>query len=63
MRAVGLFVPMLRELSGTAYQFTAPFVVDDEATRRRVGWEAEAWPTTVERVVGSARALSAAGAR
>ena len=63
MRAVGLFAPMVRELSGTAYQFTAPFVVDDQATRRHVGWEAEAWPTTVARVVDAALASRAAGAR
>lgn len=61
MRTIGLVVPMLRELSGTAYQFTAPFVVDDAATRRHVGWEARDWPDTVNRVVDAARATNAAG--
>lgn len=63
MRTLGLVVPMLRELSGTAYQFTAPFVVDDAATRRHVGWEAEPWPDTVGRVVDAARATLEAKAR
>ncbi len=63
LRTLGLVVPMLRELSGTAYQFTAPFVVDDTSTRRQVGWEAQAWPDTVGRVVAAARATVAAGAR
>lgn len=63
MRTVGLVVPMLRELSGTAYQFTAPFVVDDTSTRLHVGWEAQAWLDTVERVVDAARATVAAEAR
>ena len=63
LRTVGLVVPMVRELSGTAYQVTAPFVVDDAATRRHVGWEAEAWVHTVGRVVDAARGMIAAGAR
>lgn len=61
LRTVGLAVPMLRELSGTAYQFTAPFVVDDAATRSHVGWQAQAWPETVERVVDAARTTAASG--
>jgi nucleoside-diphosphate-sugar epimerase len=63
MRTMGAVVPMLRELSGTAYQFTAPFVVDDEATRRQVGWDAQAWPHTVGRIVDAARGTITAGAR
>jgi nucleoside-diphosphate-sugar epimerase len=63
MRTLGIVVPMLRELSGTAYQFTAPFVVDDSATRDLVGWGPEPWQETVARVVESARAATSAGAR
>ncbi len=63
LRAAGLVVPTVRELSGTAYQFTAPFVVDDTATRRHVGWDAQAWEHTVDRVVDAARGTIAAGAR
>lgn len=63
LRAAGLVVPMLRELSGMAYQLTAPFVVDDAQTRRHVGWQAQAWEHTVDRVVEAARGTIAARAR
>ena len=63
MRALGLVVPMLRELAGTAYQFTAPFVVDDSATRDLVGWGPQPWDETVARVVDAARTAATAGAR
>jgi nucleoside-diphosphate-sugar epimerase len=63
LHAAGLFVPMLRELSGTAYQFTSPFVLDHAATVRHVGWEPEDWGTTLGRVVRSARGSVQAGAR
>ncbi len=63
MRTLGLVVPMLRELSGTAYQFTAPFVVDDSATRDVVGWGPQPWDETVARVVEDARAVATTGAR
>jgi nucleoside-diphosphate-sugar epimerase len=56
LRAVGMVAPMVRELAGTAYQFTAPFVVDDSATRALVGWGPETWEQTVMRVVDTARA-------
>jgi nucleoside-diphosphate-sugar epimerase len=36
-RLLALGHPMLRELLGTRYQFTAPFVVDDRRFRREVG--------------------------
>lgn len=63
LRAAGVLVPMLRQLSGTAYQFTAPFVVDDSATTGHVGWGAEDWDTTLGRVVRAARPTVPAGAR
>jgi nucleoside-diphosphate-sugar epimerase len=62
LRTAGLFSPMLRELSGTAYQFTSPFVVDHSATVRHVGWEPESWSQTVARIIGQAR-TAGAGAR
>jgi nucleoside-diphosphate-sugar epimerase len=55
MRAVGLAVPLMRELAGTSYQFTAPFVVDDSATRAQVGWAPQPWQETLQRVVQQAR--------
>ena len=63
LRVLGVVSPMLRELAGTAYQFTAPFVLDHSATVRHFGWEPEEWAVTVERVVHDARLTSAAGAR
>ncbi len=63
MRTLGIVVPMLRELAGTAYQFTAPFVLDSSTTQRLVGWGPQDWGETIERVVASARATSTAGAR
>ena len=55
LRAVGLFSPMVRELAGTAYQFTHPFVVDHSTTVGHVGWQPEEWSETVARVVRDAR--------
>jgi nucleoside-diphosphate-sugar epimerase len=43
LRAVGLFSPMARELPTTMYQFTAPFIIDDEATRLKLGLEPTPW--------------------
>ena len=48
---------------GTAYQFTAPFVVDHSATVDLVGWQPQEWTDTVERVVREARTAETAGVR
>ncbi len=40
---VGLFVPMVRELKETYYQFDAPFVLDDSAARTELGIEPTDW--------------------
>jgi nucleoside-diphosphate-sugar epimerase len=63
LRTLGLFVPMLRELAGTAYQFTAPFVVDDRATVELLGWRAQEWAQTVDGVVAAARTSAPAAVR
>jgi nucleoside-diphosphate-sugar epimerase len=39
MWATGLFMPVLKELRTTRYQFTAPFVVDSSATTQMFGLE------------------------
>lgn len=44
IKAIGLFNPLIRELPKTMYQFTAPFVIDDSATRRQFGIEPTPWP-------------------
>ncbi|MEI8082025.1 MAG: NAD-dependent epimerase/dehydratase family protein [Actinomycetes bacterium] len=43
LSAVGLFSPMVRELKETYYQFNAPFVIDDSATRSELGLEPTPW--------------------
>ncbi len=63
MRTLGVVVPMLRELAGTAYQFTAPFVVDSSVTQAHFGWGPQDWAQTVDRVVAGAGTASPAGAR
>lgn len=56
LRAMGVVSPMMRELAGTAYQFTAPFVVDDTATRDHFGMQPQDWQDTLAAIVRSARA-------
>jgi len=43
----GLFSPLLRELAGTVYQFTGPFVMDSTAAQRDLGLAPTAWAETV----------------
>jgi nucleoside-diphosphate-sugar epimerase len=38
MSAIGLLVPIVRELKEMAYQFEEPFVVDDSRFRARFGF-------------------------
>lgn len=52
LRALGLFVPLLRELDEMAYQWQEPFVTDDRAFRARFG----ATPTSLD---DGARAMAA----
>ncbi len=43
VRTAGLFVPMMRELQETRYQFDRPFVADSTHTRATFGLEATPW--------------------
>ncbi|MFZ0530660.1 MAG: NAD-dependent epimerase/dehydratase family protein [Propionicimonas sp.] len=43
VRAMRLVIPLIRELQETEYQFTAPFVLDDSATRTTFGLEPTPW--------------------
>ncbi|MEI6622622.1 MAG: NAD-dependent epimerase/dehydratase family protein [Actinomycetes bacterium] len=43
LSTVGLFSPMVRELKETYYQFDAPFVIDDSATRTEFGLTPTPW--------------------
>jgi len=47
LSAAGLFIPLVRELKETYYQFEAPFVIDDSATRLELHLEATAWKNVV----------------
>lgn len=55
LRLTGVVSPMMRELAGTAYQFTAPFVVDDSATRTHFGMQPQDWERTLASIVTTAR--------
>ncbi len=61
LRLMGLFDPVVRELRGTLYQFTAPFVIDDSETRTRFGLVPEPWVAAVSRVAAEGRPAAAAG--
>ena len=43
LAGVGLFVPMVRELKETYYQFDAPYILDDSVTRSELGLEPTDW--------------------
>jgi nucleoside-diphosphate-sugar epimerase len=61
LRAVGLVDPTVKELLGTLYQFTGPFVIDDSETRERFGLEPQRWDDVLARVVAHGRTAAAAG--
>jgi nucleoside-diphosphate-sugar epimerase len=52
---MGLFNPTVRELRRTLYQFTAPFVIDDAATRAELGLTPTPWPDVLATTVAAAR--------
>lgn len=55
LRVVGVAVPVVREIAGTAHQFSAPFVIDDSAARAHFGLQPQPWATTLEQVLARAR--------
>lgn len=61
LRAVGVVVPMVREIAGTVYQFTAPFVLDDSAARRHFGLDHAPWTQTLQRALDAETAASRSG--
>jgi len=62
LRAVGLVVPSVREISEIAYQFTQPFEVDARADQERLGVLATPWPQAAVETVAWWRGLAVAGA-
>ena len=55
IRALGLVVPMLRELEETRYQFVRPFVMDSSATERTFGLAPTPWETVCAETVAGYR--------
>jgi nucleoside-diphosphate-sugar epimerase len=63
--ALGVVVPMLRELREVSYQFARPFVVDHTETTRTLGVEPTPWEQSLDATLGWYRdaALDRAAAR
>ncbi|MFN8021433.1 MAG: NAD-dependent epimerase/dehydratase family protein [Acidimicrobiales bacterium] len=59
VRLAGLFVPMMRELQETRYQFDRPFVADSTHTRQTFGLEATSWDEAAAATVAWWRARPA----
>lgn len=60
LRAAGVFVPLLRELAETRYQFDQDFVMDSTAAQRTFGLRPTSWDEVVAAVVSRREDLSAA---
>ena len=53
LRVMGLFSPVIRELPTTIYQFTAPFVIDDTATRQNLRLEPTPWDVVLKATIAA----------
>jgi nucleoside-diphosphate-sugar epimerase len=62
LHALGLFQPELREFTKTMYQFRAPFVMDDQESRARLGIVPTPWPDILEATLAPHRAHDRSGA-
>ncbi|QGQ18744.1 NAD-dependent epimerase/dehydratase family protein [Cellulomonas sp. JZ18] len=62
VRALGVVQPMMRELAAVGYQFTAPFVADDAASRRVLGLEPTGWDDVVATTLDAHRSTQRAAA-
>lgn len=63
LRAIGVFVPFMRELPELAYQWQAPFVLDDSKFRARFGFGATPIAAQVAATAAWARSRYAAARR
>ena len=54
-RTLGLFNPIMRELSHTAYQFNEPFVMSDEKSRKTFGLKPKVWDLVIRDLVNQYR--------
>ncbi|WP_442544343.1 NAD(P)H-binding protein [Arthrobacter sp. KN11-1C] len=55
LKALGTVLPIMREMSASSYQFTMPFVIDSEETRKVLGVTATPWEEALEATVDSYR--------
>ncbi len=60
LQAAGLFMPVVRELKATAYQWDRPFVMDSTAARETFGLEPEDWDGLLARTLAQFRTPLAA---
>lgn len=63
LRGVGVVAPLLREVAEMAYQWEAPFIVDDSRFRATFGATATPWPEVIAAATAWARATYAAPTR
>lgn len=54
-RVLGLFNPVIRELSNTKYQFNEPFIMSDERTRVTFGLHPKPWQQVIKDLVAGYR--------
>ena len=52
LHIMGLFSPLMRELPKIMYQFTAPFIIDDSATRAELHLQPTSWPEVLNKTLG-----------
>lgn len=55
VRALGVAQPMMREVHAVGYQFTAPFVADDAASRSVLGTSSTPWDDVVTQTLAAYR--------
>ncbi|MFC9429614.1 NAD-dependent epimerase/dehydratase family protein [Streptomyces sp. NPDC056987] len=54
VRALGMFSPLLREVSDLTYLLTRPYILDDSAARQHFGMTESDWDDTLRRTVEAA---------
>lgn len=59
LRVRGLFNPLIRELPKILYQFSAPFIIDDTATRRELALPPTPWEEVLRDTIAATKVLSA----
>lgn len=52
-KLIGVFNPVIKELSATGYQFNAPFIMSDEKARKTFGLSPKPWKEMIRDLVAS----------